>query len=211
MDLSKRSTESCIPVEEGKLFETLVLKKELSVNQEAADSTTNKNDLLLESTDCGSSEECLQAQACARTEHSSATSNVNNKSHIPSDGSTIECLSDSNMLQRGGEFKELCVDSNLRLISCVVQNELELVMLLKLTNHNQSRVAIDGISIKIEPPSNLIADASQAEFILEKLSFLETVSITIELVVLCSCKATQLRTTARNPQPHVSSVENLAN
>ena len=79
--------------------------------------------------------------------------------------------------QKDGDYKELCIDSNLRLVTCSVHNQSELIMLLKLTNHNQSRAIVEGISLKIEPPSNLIADTSRTEFIVEKLSFLETVSI----------------------------------
>ena len=76
-----------------------------------------------------------------------------------------------------GEYKELCIDTNIRLVTCAVRNQSELVMLMKMTNHNQSRVAVEGISLKIEPPSNLIADTSDTEITVEKLSFLETVSI----------------------------------
>ena len=76
-----------------------------------------------------------------------------------------------------GEYKELCIDTNIRLVTCAVRNQSELVMLMKMTNHNQSRVAVEGISLKIEPPSNLIADTFDTEIAVEKLSFLETVSI----------------------------------
>ena len=74
------------------------------------------------------------------------------------------------------DYKELCIDSNIRLVSCPVPNQSELAMSMKLTNHNQSRVAVEEICLKIEPPSNLIADTSEIEVAIEKLSFLETVT-----------------------------------
>ena len=79
---------------------------------------------------------------------------------------------------------ELCIDSNMRLVTVSVLNQSELVMVIKLTNHNQSRVAVEGISLKIEPPSNLVADSSSTEVAVEKLSFLETVSV-ISFIDFC--------------------------
>ena len=81
-----------------------------------------------------------------------------------------------NVSQINADYKELCIDSNIRLVSCPVPNQSELVMSMKLTNHNQSRVAVEKICLKIEPPSNLIADMSEIEIVVEKLSFLETVT-----------------------------------
>ena len=78
--------------------------------------------------------------------------------------------------QKDVDYKELCIDNNLRLVTCVVHNQSELVMMMKLTNHNQSRVPVEEISLKIEPPSNLIADSSQTKVTVDKLNFLETVS-----------------------------------
>ena len=91
---------------------------------------------------------------------------------------TDECSSSrQGDTQTNAGYKELCIDSNIRLVSCPVPNQSELVMSMKLTNHNQSRVAVEEICLKIEPPSNLIADTSEIEIAIEKLSFLETVSI----------------------------------
>ena len=84
---------------------------------------------------------------------------------------------DNVLTQTNGDYKELCIDSNIRLVTCAVHNQSELMMSMKLTNHNQSRVAVEGICLKIEPPSNLIADTSETEVIVDKLSFLETVSV----------------------------------
>ncbi|XP_028397064.1 AP-4 complex subunit epsilon-like [Dendronephthya gigantea] len=84
--------------------------------------------------------------------------------------------SHNNVSQDDKNFKELCIDSNVRLVACAVHNQSELVMLMKLTNHNQSRVAIEELSLKVEPPSNLIADTSATEIAVDKLVFLETIT-----------------------------------
>ena len=79
--------------------------------------------------------------------------------------------------RKDGESTELCIDSNIRFVTAPVLNQSELVMVMKLTNHNQSRVAVEGISLKIEPPSNLVVDSCSTDVAVEKLSFLETVSV----------------------------------
>lgn len=85
--------------------------------------------------------------------------------------------------RKDGDSVELCIDSNIRLVTVSVLNQSELVMVIKLTNHNQSRAAVEGISLKIEPPSNLVADSSSTEVAVEKLSFLETASIILLISV----------------------------
>lgn len=84
----------------------------------------------------------------------------------------------NNVSQNNRDFKELCIDSNVRLVTCAVHNQSELVMVMKLTNHNQSRVAIEELSLKVEPPSNLIADTKSTDIVVDKLVFLETVGST---------------------------------
>lgn len=144
----------------------------------------------------GSSEGSLQPMPVVNPNQSNAASHVQGESETPKDNKAVGSILDTDItetdafteqtsstknreivLQTDRDYKELCIDSNIRLVTYAAHEPSELVMLMKLTNHNQSRVAIERISLKIESPSNLITDASQTEITVEKLSFLETVSV----------------------------------